>query len=94
MVDTSLTKRHAFRLPVEHKDFDVVVTQDQCLELYVDGCLRKRCSPIEETDLLYVWTNIELLWEEHKYIEARYSIDTKLLHVTVNRESVLNAKCA
>lgn len=88
-----MTKHHAFRLPVEHKDFDVVVTQDQRLELYVDGCLRKSCSPSEYTDLLYVWTNIELLWEEHKYIEARYSIATKHLHVTVNRESVLNAKC-
>ena len=88
-----MTKRHAFRLPVEHKEFDVVVTQDECLELYLDGCLRKSCSPSVDSDLLYVWTNIELFWEEHKYVEARYSLATKHLNVTVNRESVLNANC-
>ena len=33
---------------------------------------------------LYVWTNVELEWEEHHYIEARYWPSTGVLQATVN----------
>jgi len=33
---------------------------------------------------LYVWTNVELEWEEHHYIEARYWPSTGELRATVN----------
>ena len=33
---------------------------------------------------LYVWTNVELEWEEHHYIEARYWPSTGELKATVN----------
>lgn len=93
MTEISSAKRHVYRLPLEHKEFEVVVTADDCLELYVDDCLRKSCAPVVSSDQLYVWTNIELLWEEHKYVEARFSILTRQLKVTVNRETVLETNC-
>ncbi|MCH8141626.1 MAG: hypothetical protein IH908_08535 [Proteobacteria bacterium] len=55
------------------------------MELYVDGCLRKsRARGRREPQ--YVWTNIELEWEEHQYIEARYWSDSGQLEVRVNGE--------
>jgi hypothetical protein len=36
-----------------------------------------------------VWTNVELEWEEHHYIEARYWASTGRLHVTVNGDVLL-----
>ena len=36
-----------------------------------DGYLRKRRDASDKRPQ-YVWTNVELEWEEHHYIEARY----------------------
>ena len=33
---------------------------------------------------LYLWTNVELEWEEHHYIEARYWPSSGAVQVTVN----------
>ena len=68
-----------------HKSFDVLVRGDGALELYVDHCLRKRRER-GEREPQYVWTNIELEWEEHHYIEARLFASTDRLVVTVNGE--------
>jgi len=35
---------------------------------------------------LYVWTNVELEWEEHHYVEARYWPSSGAVKVTVNGE--------
>jgi hypothetical protein len=49
----------------------------------MDGCLRKRRER-GEREPQYVWTNVELEWEEHHYIEARYWAHSCRLRVTVN----------
>ena len=77
-----------FDVEIGHKSFRIVITRDEGLELWLDGCLRKRREP-SPRDPLYVWTNVELHWEEHRYVEARYFRATGQLHVTVNGEVVL-----
>ncbi len=72
-----------------HKAYDVFVRSDGALELYVDRCLRKRRER-GAREPQYVWTNIELEWEEHHYIEARYWSSDERLRVTVNGESVFD----
>ena len=71
---------------LEHKQFVIRVDESNALELYVDNCLRKRDDSSDP--VRYVWTNIELNWEEHRYVEARLTRTSKTLHVTVNRETV------
>ena len=66
-----------------HKTYDLFVRSDGTLELYVDRCLRKD-RKLGEREPQYVWTNIELEWEEHHYIEARYWQSRDELVVTVN----------
>ena len=70
-----------------HKRFTVVVTDDGALELYLDGCLRKRRDRTDR-EPQYVWTNVELEWEEHHYVEVRYWAGQRRLAITVNGETV------
>ena len=77
-------------LAVGHKTVRVAVTGDGALELWLDGCLRKR-REASGRDPLYVWTNVELYWEEHRYVEARYYRrgDAKgRLQVSINGDTV------
>ena len=78
-------------LPLGHKSFSLVLTADEDLELYVDNCLRKR-DTANGSQILYVWTNVELHWEEHRFVEARFNRRNRRLQVTVNREEVLSQK--
>ena len=80
--------RRRFDIAHRHKTFAVVITDDDALELWLDGCLRKRREP-SPRDPLYVWTNVELDWEEHHYIEARYFRDAGTLNVTINGAPIL-----
>lgn len=81
----------AVDLPVGHKTVRVTVTADGGLELWLNGCLRKRREPTER-DPLYVWTNVELYWEEHRYVEARYYRGADGgLEVTINGDTVYEA---
>ena len=82
----SETVPRSYAYDLEHKEFVVKIDGDKNLELHVDGCVRKRDDSLDT--VLYVWTNIELLWEEHKYVEARYNRSTNQLTVTVNRSKV------
>ncbi|MDE0444505.1 MAG: hypothetical protein OXL38_20675 [Gammaproteobacteria bacterium] len=77
-----------FDIPHRHKTFSVVIADDGGLELWVDGCLRKRRDP-QPRDPLYVWTNIELDWEEHHYVEVRYYRRRDELKVTINGAPIL-----
>ncbi|MEM7076983.1 MAG: hypothetical protein AAF513_00015 [Pseudomonadota bacterium] len=70
-----------------HKHFELHLTDDGAIELYLDDCLRKRREAGEEPQ--YVWTNVELEWEEHHYIEVRFWASKAWLRVTVNRELLL-----
>ena len=71
-----------------HKHFQIRLASDGALELYLDNCLRKRRPP-SGREPQYVWTNVELEWEEHHYVEARYWASTGRLRVDVNGEPVL-----
>ena len=66
-----------------HKTFEIRLGDDGALELWLNGCVRKR-RELGEREPQYVWTNVELEWEEHHYIEARYWAQTRRLRVTVN----------
>ena len=70
-----------------HKAFYLRLQDDGALELYVDDCLRKRREQ-GDREPQYVWTNVELEWEEHHYIEARYWAADDRLQVTVNGEQL------
>ena len=75
--------------------FAIAIDDAGGLELWLDGCLRKRCEP-GEREPLYVWTNIELDWEDHHYVEARYfhkcGHQRGKLNVTINGESILKRR--
>ncbi len=77
-----------FTFQHRHKTFEITITEDGALELYLDNCLRKRREK-GEREPQYVWTNVELEWEEHHYVEARYWAGTGHLQVTVNGDVVL-----
>ncbi len=72
-----------------HKTFELRITDDGAVELYLDDCLRKRRDRGAK-EPQYVWTNVELEWEEHHYIEARYWASTGKLAVTVNGAPLLD----
>ena len=71
-----------------HKSFEIILTDEGAIELYLDNCLRKRRDPGPK-EPQYVWTNVELEWEEHHYIEARYWASTGVLKVTVNGDNLI-----
>ena len=68
--------------------FFIRLTDTGTLQLFLDNCLRKERPP-GAREPQYVWTNVELEWEEHHYIEARYWAGARRLQVTINREPVL-----
>ena len=82
---------HRFDIPLRHRTFSVTIADDGGLELWLDACLRKRCEP-SEREPLYVWTNVELDWEDHNYVEARYYSKRGELNVTVNGVPILERR--
>jgi len=74
----------------EHRQrpFELHIGQDGAVELYLDRCLRKRRAWSGQ-EPQYVWTNVELEWEEHHYVEARYWAGERRLLVTVNGDPLL-----
>jgi len=72
-----------------HKAFDLYLTDDGAIELYLDKCLRKRRDK-GELEPQYVWTNVELEWEEHHYIEVKYWASTGVLKITVNGDAIVD----
>ena len=84
---------HVVEFDHRHKHFELRITDDGALELYLDDCLRKRRER-SEREPQYVWTNVELEWEEHHYVEVRYWASNGELRVTVNGDSLLQANLA
>lgn len=85
--------------PFEYRNWKLrlVVGPGARLELYANDCLRKdRVGEGAET--LYVWTNLELEWEEHHWIEARLlpadAAGDRLLRVTSNGEPLFEVSVA
>jgi hypothetical protein len=79
----------SFPFQHRHKAFEIRLADDGALELHVDGCLRKRRER-GAREPQYVWTNVELEWEEHHYIEARYWAGEPRLRVTVNGDPLFD----
>ena len=71
----------------------LLVQPGHSLEIWLDGCLRKRRG-IGVGTVIHVWTNVELHWEEHRLVEARYNLSSSRLVVTVNGTTVLQAQVA
>ncbi len=66
-------------------NFAIALDASGALDLYLNNCLRKR-REFTGKEPQYVWTNVELEWEEHHYVEARYWASERRLLVTVNGE--------
>ena len=81
-------------IPVGRKSCTVKVLNYNELQLYIENCLRKTCSLIDGSTILYVSSNVELHWEEHHFIEARFDCTKRTLHVTVNRHTVFDTVLA
>ncbi len=79
---------HSIGFQHRHKRFEVRIADDGALELHLDNCLRKRRQR-GEREPQYVWTNVELEWEEHHYVEVRFWASTGRLKVTVNGQPLL-----
>ncbi len=76
-----------------HKTFELTLTDEGTLQLWLDRCLRKD-RPRGAKEPQYVWTNVELEWEEHHYVEVRYWASDDRLTVTVNGASLLEGSFA
>ncbi len=79
--------RATYQFQHRNKGFELRLLDDGALQLCLDNVVRKerRASPQEPQ---YVWTNVELEWEEHHYVEARYWASNDRLAVTINGELV------
>ena len=71
-----------------HKHFELRLDENGTFELYLDNCLRKQ-RPLGAREPQYLWTNVELEWEEHHYIEARFWASENRVEVTVNGAPLL-----
>ncbi|MGI9324610.1 MAG: hypothetical protein ACR2PZ_05275 [Pseudomonadales bacterium] len=80
----SLETERRFKFEYRERPFEVVVTAQGTLQLFLDGILRKDRPDSGKTPQ-YVWTNVELQWEEHHYVEVRYWNTDRRLLVTINR---------
>ncbi len=67
------------------REFEITVDDVAGLQLWYCGVCRKQRLPSAE-EPWYAWTNVELEWEEHHYLEVRYWPSTQQLKITVNRE--------
>jgi|GEM_PF-2068994 hypothetical protein len=68
-----------FSLNLAGHPVEVIAETDDHLALYVDGCLRKR----RQGTPCYLWTNVELPFEDHYLVEVRRRANAPLA-VTVN----------
>jgi hypothetical protein len=62
----------AFRFRYEMYDVELRVLPDDELVLLAGDIVRKRRHP-GASGSAYVWTNLELYWEEHHFVEAYLS---------------------
>ena len=83
MSDPHLHRLQLHRLRYRDREIEVEIQHDAELILRLDGIVRKRRSR-EGVSCVYVWTNVELHWEEHHFIEARWWPDTGRVLLTAN----------
>lgn len=77
----------AFRFRYEMYAVEVVIRPDSELVLVAGGIVRKSRHP-GASGSAYVWTNLELYWEEHHFVEAYFTLrpDGAHLRITMNGE--------
>jgi hypothetical protein len=79
-----------FELTYRDRPVVVEVVDDRELVLRLDGIERKRRDRVG-VDCVYVWTNVELHWEEHHFIEARWWPANGRVHITVNGSTLVDS---
>jgi len=77
------------RLAFSHRTraLELCVVPGRYLALLYNDVIRKE-RLFAGREPLYVWTNIELEWEEHHYIEVRYWPGDGRIKATVNGDSL------
>ncbi len=84
-----MSRPRRYQLSYRDRPVDLEITPDGDLVLRLDGIVRKRRNR-DGVECVYVWTNIELHWEEHHYIEARWWPDSGRVHMTVNGATLID----
>jgi len=79
------------RFPLGQHTVELTEDADGGLALWLDGCLRKRRSPGADGQV-YLWTNVELPFEDHHLVEVRSAGQPPALEVRVN--GTLQARAA
>ena len=78
-----------YRLNYRDRPVELEIDGDE-LVLRLDGVERKRRHR-EGVSCVYVWTNIELHWEEHHFIEGRWWPASGRVLLTVNGSTLIDA---
>jgi hypothetical protein len=87
--DEPVTGSRTFQLNYRNRPVELEIVGDSELVLRLDGIVRKRRHR-EGVSCVYVWTNIELHWEEHHFIEARWWPESERVLLTVNGSALLD----
>ncbi len=77
-----------YRLNYRDRPVELEIDGDE-LVLRLDGVERKRRHR-EGVSCVYVWTNIELHWEEHHFIEGRWWPASGRVLLTVNGATLID----
>ena len=83
--------KEELRLSYRGKQVLVRLDKSASLSLWIEGCLRKE-RPVKAK--VYLWTNVELDWEEHHYLEVYYQRETGRIKITANSETLLESSFA
>ncbi len=75
------------RFDYRGKAFEFRLQRDGSMQLCLDGVVRKQRQPAGK-EPVYLWTNVELQWEEHHFIEARYWVGSGRLVITANGQAL------
>ncbi len=93
---------HVFPLVYRNWQLRFEVGPGARLALFANDCLRKERIG-DAAEVLYVWTNLELEWEEHHWLEARLLVAQaaqageplyRTLRITVNGQPLLQVEVA
>jgi hypothetical protein len=77
-----------YRLNYRDRPVELEIDGDE-LVLRLDGVERKRRHR-EGVSCVYVWTNIELHWEEHHFIEGRWWPASGRVLLTANGSTLID----
>lgn len=77
-----------YQLNYRDRPVELEVDGDE-LVLRLDGVERKRRNR-DGVSCVYVWTNIELHWEEHHFIEGRWWPASGRVHLSVNGATLID----